>query len=62
MRFVSVLVVAAGVALFAVGSASAVPANGRAISKAVDEVKAMTPVAGGCGVGWHRGPRGGCRP
>ena len=18
--------------------------------------------AGGCGVGWHRGPRGGCRP
>lgn len=19
-------------------------------------------VAGGCGVGWHRGPRGGCRP
>lgn len=21
----------------------------------------MTLVAGGCGIGWHRGPRGGCR-
>jgi len=21
----------------------------------------LTPVAGGCGRGWHRGPQGGCR-
>ena len=21
----------------------------------------VTPVAGGCGIGWHRGPYGGCR-
>ena len=21
----------------------------------------VTPIAGGCGPGWHRGPRGGCR-
>src|SRR5258705_13666801 len=27
-----------------------------------DGASAVTLVAGGCGIGWHRGPGGGCRP
>jgi hypothetical protein len=30
----------------------------KAVAKTADQV---TPVAGGCGRGWHRGPQGRCR-
>jgi hypothetical protein len=56
------IVVAAGVGLIGIGGASAAPVNGKAISQAADHASSLTEVMGGCGRGWHRGPRGGCRP
>src|SRR5262245_3814554 len=31
-------------------------------SQLANAAPVVTPVAGGCGIGWHRGPFGGCRP
>ena len=55
-------VMAAGVSLIGMAGASAAPANGQAIAQAAAHSSIVTNVAGGCGRGWHRGPRGGCRP
>jgi hypothetical protein len=44
------------VALFAAGSATAMPLAPLAPAPAD-----IIEVAGGCGPGWHRGPYGGCR-
>jgi len=55
------MIIAAGVAMLGSGGASAVPANGAAILQASDQTGQVIAVAGGCGRGWHRGPRGGCR-
>jgi hypothetical protein len=41
-------------------NALASAANGAAIAKAADETSQVVAVAGGCGRGWHRGPRGRC--
>jgi hypothetical protein len=54
------VIVAAGVGMLASG-ASAAPANGAAIATASAQTSAVQSVMGGCGRGWHRGPRGGCR-
>ena len=40
-------------------SAEAMPMSGGA--PAVADAPAITLVAGGCGIGFHRGPYGGCR-
>ena len=44
---------------FAVLPAQAMPAAG---APDVAAAPAVTLVAGGCGLGFHRGPFGGCRP
>ena len=47
-------------ALFALASA---PANAMPFPLLGDETpSAITLTAGGCGIGFHRGPYGGCRP
>jgi len=53
--------IAAGVMLVAMASlnAQALPAGP---SSSGDEISDVTLVAGGCGIGWHRGPAGVCRP
>ncbi len=62
MRYlVLAIVMAAGVSLIGIAGASAAPANGQAIGQAADHSSSITQVMGGCGAGWHRGPRGGCR-
>lgn len=62
MRYLVIAtVMAAGVSLLAAAGASAAPANGPAIAQQADHSSVITDVAGGCGRGWHRGPRGGCR-
>jgi hypothetical protein len=51
--------VVAGLFAFATISANAMPASSLAgVSKADQNI---TQVRGGCGRGWHRGPRGHCR-
>jgi hypothetical protein len=55
-------IVAAGVGALASSGASAAPANGAAIANASAQTSTVQSVMGGCGRGWHRGPRGGCRP
>lgn len=52
------LVFGGAVALMAY-DAQAFPSAARDSTKAPSDV---VLVAGGCGPGWHRGPRGGCRP
>jgi hypothetical protein len=62
MRYILLaIVVAAGVGLVGIGGALAAPANGQAIAQAADHTSGVTQVMVGCGRGWHRGPRGGCR-
>ncbi len=56
------VIVVAGVGMLASSGASAAAANGAAIAKASAQASAVQSVMGGCGRGWHRGPRGGCRP
>jgi hypothetical protein len=55
-------IVAAGVGTLASSGASAAPANGAVIANASAQTSTVQSVMGGCGRGWHRGPRGGCRP
>jgi hypothetical protein len=55
------VIVVAGVGMLASSGASAAPANGAAIATASAQTSAVRSVMGGCGRGWHRGPRGGCR-
>ena len=55
------VIVAVGMGALGASSALASPANGAAIVKAADQTSQVVAVAGGCGRGWHRGPRGGCR-
>lgn len=54
-------IVAVGVDTLGASNALASPANGAAIVKAADETSQVVAVAGRCGRGWHRGPRGRCR-
>jgi hypothetical protein len=62
MRVILVaVIVAAGVGVLGAASASAAPANGAAILQASEQTSQVVAVRGGCGRGWHRGPRGGCR-
>ena len=61
-HLVLAIVMAAGVSLIGVAGASAAPANGQSMLKAADHVSFITQVAGGCGVGFHRGPNGRCVP
>ena len=53
-------IVAVGMGVLGVSNALASAANGAAIAKAADETSQVVGVAGGCGRGWHRGPRGRC--
>jgi DNA-binding protein len=63
MRYmVLAVVVAAAMCLSGATGAFAVPANGHAISQAVDHSSFVTDVAGGCGRGWHRNRWGRCVP
>jgi hypothetical protein len=48
-------------AALAVGLASSANAA-MTIAPASPHTPAVTYVAGGCGIGFHRGPYGGCRP
>ena len=46
-----------------VGLSAAVPAHAMPFPSLADQVpSAITLTAGGCGLGFHRGPYGGCRP
>ena len=48
---------------FALLCAAAAPANAMPFPSLADHVPStITLTAGGCGVGFHRGPYGGCRP
>ena len=48
---------------FALLCAAAAPANAMPFPSFADQVSsAITLTAGGCGIGFHRGPYGGCRP
>jgi len=50
-------------ALACLGLAAAVPAQAMPFPPLGDEAPpALTLTAGGCGIGMHRGPYGGCRP
>ena len=46
---------------FIASPASAAPAAGGPIAAAADHANVVIDVAGGCGRGYHRGPRGHCR-
>src|SRR6516225_9052767 len=49
--------------VFALLCAAAAPANAMPFPSFADQVSsAITLTAGGCGIGFHRGPYGGCRP
>jgi hypothetical protein len=61
-HIVLAIVVVAGVGLVGIGGASAVPANGQAITQAADQASSVTKVWGGCGRGWHRNRWGRCVP
>ena len=61
-HIVLAIVMAAGVSLIGILAASAAPANGQAIAQAIKQTDQITPAAGGCGRGWHRGRYGHCRP
>ncbi len=50
------LIVAASIGVGMTSSVQAMP-----VSPVAAESGLVTPAAGGCGPGWHRGPRGGCR-
>jgi hypothetical protein len=56
------VVLSVGVGFLASPNASAAPAVGAPIAKAADQANAVIHVMGGCGRGFHRGPRGRCRP
>jgi len=58
--FVAVIV-AMGLGVPGAASAGAAVINGAAILQASDQTSPVVSAAGGCGRGWHRGPRGGCR-
>jgi hypothetical protein len=48
---------------FVLGFAAAAPAEAMPFPLLGDEAPpAITLTAGGCGIGFHRGPYGGCRP
>ena len=50
-------------ALALLGLAAAVPAHAMPFPPLADQApSAITLTAGGCGIGFHRGPYGGCRP
>jgi hypothetical protein len=50
-------------ALALVGFAAAAPVHSMPFPALADQVpSAITLTAGGCGIGFHRGPYGGCRP
>jgi hypothetical protein len=51
----------AGFGILGATNAPAAPANGAAIATANADGSQVQSVMGGCGRGWHRGPRGGCR-
>jgi hypothetical protein len=55
------VIVVVGMGALGASSALAGPANGAAIVKAANDTSQVVTMAGGCGRGWHRGPRGGCR-
>jgi hypothetical protein len=55
------VIFAAGLGILGASGASATPANGAAIATANADNSQVQSVMGGCGRGWHRGPRGGCR-
>jgi hypothetical protein len=62
MRAIVVAVItAAGMGVLGAASAAAAPANGAAILQASEQTSQVVTVRAGCGRGWHRGPRGGCR-
>jgi hypothetical protein len=41
---------------------AAIPAAAMPVAPLTDVPSAITLTAGGCGIGFHRGPYGGCRP
>jgi hypothetical protein len=55
------IIVAAASGFFNTSSASAALTNGVArVGAVMNQTNQVTQVAGGCGAGRHRGPRGGC--
>ncbi|MBN8917497.1 MAG: hypothetical protein J0I31_18010 [Rhizobiales bacterium] len=54
-----ILIAAAAAGFFGLGTgiAAAFPA-----AQPLDRLATVQTVAGGCGIGWHRGSWGGCRP
>ena len=58
MRFA---VIAASAAVFALLTFSAQAMPAASLKGASNNDQTITQVAGGCGRGWHRGPRGHCR-
>ena len=55
MRHISKILFVAALGLAGFSSARAMPALGVAAPSS-----SVVSVAGGCGIGWHRGPGGGC--
>jgi hypothetical protein len=55
------IIITAGCGFLGASSASAMPTNGVAtVGVIIHQTNQVTQVAGGCGAGRHRGPRGGC--
>ncbi|WP_026606021.1 GCG_CRPN prefix-to-repeats domain-containing protein [Methylocapsa acidiphila] len=52
---------AAAAAMILLGSLQAEAAPVPALPVAPEQPSLIVPIAGGCGLGWHRGPWGGCR-
>lgn len=55
-RFLTSVLIAVAVA------ASSVATQAMPVGTTQSQDSLVVPVAGGCGAGFHRGPRGGCRP
>ncbi len=58
MKIVAASAFAIGFGLLAMSASQAMPVAPLDQSVSTDTIR----VAGGCGIGWHRGPYGGCRP
>ena len=56
MRHISKIMFVAALGLAGLSSAQAMPSLGVAAPPS-----SVVSVEGGCGIGWHRGPGGGCR-
>lgn len=58
MKIPGILVFAIGLVLMTISASQAMPVAPLDRSVSADTIQ----IAQGCGPGWHRGPRGACRP